>query len=502
MLAAPARSTLISVLVALSLGITTLALPASTEASAGLTLRRTTLSNEFVGEVLLRGVPSSLLQYITFTVVPKVGSTAKAITVTYSKAYLVAQRKLGSRVKEATIPIFGLYPGFNNTVRITVKEIHRREKSITVRMRTAAYTSFFSAATRVNVTPRNKLIDLSYSYMLVRHLRNELGPVVIDIDGNVRWVGRPGLNSQGAFFWNGSIYLDNGEGNSGGSKLFRMQMNGVRTEVADFASEGVWGLHHNYDLGKSGLLIEVNATIDGAVHVESTIFEVSQTGNIIERWDINQIIRQAMISGGDDPTAFVRDGDDWFHSNAATYWAENDTLVVSSRENFVIGIGYSDKQIKWILGDRSKAWANYPSLLGYALTLTPGSVAPIGQHSVSITADGNLLLFDNGFQSVNHTPAGNHRTFSAPRKYALDLTSKTATEVWSFSHDEEIYSPICSSVYQQGSSYLINYAHGSDGYLHLMGFGAGDTTAFEYKWLGNCSHGWNASILNLEGLRY
>lgn len=496
------KPTLIAVLTATVLTLSVLSTPATAEAATGLSVRRATTSSEFAGQIVLRGVPSSLLQYITFTVVPKSGSTAKAISVTYSKAYLVAQHKLGSRAKEATVPIFGLYPGFNNTVRITVKELYRRAKSITVRMRTTRYAGFFSAATRVNVTPRNTAVSLSYSYMLVKHLQNGLGPMILDIDGNVRWAGRPGLNSQGAYFWDGAIYLDNGEGYSGGSKFYRMDMTGALTEVADYASEGVWGLHHNYDLGKSGLLLEVNATVDGASHIESTIFEVNKSGEILERWNITQIIRDAMVMGGDDPSAFVRDGADWFHNNAATYWAATDTLVVSGREDFVIGIGYTDKQIKWILGDRSKAWATYPSLLAYALTMAPGSLAPIGQHAVSITASGELMLFDNGYQSLAQTPAGDSRTYSAPRAYVLDLVAMTATESWNFTHGQEIYSPICSSVYQQGSSYLMDYAHATDGYLHLMGLGSGNATAFEYKWAGNCAGGWNARIISLEGLRY
>jgi len=498
----PAKNTLIAFLASVALAISALAVPATAEAASGLTVRSATVSSEFVGQVVLRGVPSSLLQYITFTIVPKPGSTAKAISVTYSKAYLVAQRKLGSRVKEATIPIFGLYADYNNTVRITVKQIYRKAITTTVRLQTAAYTGYFSAATRVDVTPRNTAVPLDYSYMLVKHLHNGLGPVVLDIDGNIRWTGRPGMNSQGAYFWNGSIYLDNGEGYCCGSKLFRMDMTGALTEVADYASEGVWGFHHNYDLGKNGLLLEVNLNVEGASHVESTIFEVNKSGVILDRWNISQIVRDAMSAAGDNSVNFIRDGDDWFHNNAATYWAATDTLVVSGREDFVIGIGYTDKQIKWILGDLSKAWATYPSLRAFALTMAPGSIAPIGHHAVSITPDGNLMLFDNGYQSFNHSPAGDNHTYSAPRKYSINLVTKTATEVWNFKHNESIFSAICSSVYQQGSSYLIDYAHGNDGYLHLVGVGTQDRTAFEYTWAGQCWDGWNTRIISLEGVRY
>jgi len=74
--------------------------------------------------------------------------------------------------------------------------------------------------------------------------------------------------------------------------------------------------------------------------------------------------------------------------------------------------------------------------------------------------------------------------------------------VWNFKHSESIFSAICSSVYQQGSSYLIDYAHGNDGYLHLVGVGTQDRTAFEYTWAGQCWSGWNTRIISLEGVRY
>lgn len=91
--------------------------------------------------------------------------------------------------------------------------------------------------------------------------------------------------------------------------------------------------------------------------------------------------------GGDDPSVFIRAPDDWFHNNACTYRKSDDSLIVSSRENFVICVDYETSAIKWILGDPTKAWYQYPSLRKFALTLGRDTYPPIGQHSVSITED-------------------------------------------------------------------------------------------------------------------
>ena len=66
---------------------------------------------------------------------------------------------------------------------------------------------------------------------------------------------------------------------------------------------------------------------------------------------------------------------------------------------------------------------------------------------------------DNGLQSLGHTPSGAQRNYASPRKYKLDLDTRTATEVWNFEMGQTINSPICSSVYEDAPlNYLIDYA--------------------------------------------
>ena len=119
----------------------------------------------------------------------------------------------------------------------------------------------------------------------------------------------------------------------------------------------------------------------------------------------------------------------------------DDSLIVSSRENFLICIDYETGAIKWILGDPTKKWYQFPSLRKFALTLAPGSLPPIGQHAPSITYDQNLLIFDNGQNSGFQVPQGEERSYSSPRKYKLDLNAKTATEVWNFELAQSVWCP-------------------------------------------------------------
>ena len=177
------------------------------------------------------------------------------------------------------------------------------------------------------------------------------------------------------------------------------------------------------------------------------------------------IISAAMTAGGDNPSQFVKPAsapapsNDWFHNNAVAYKKSDDSLLVSSRENFVIALDYTTSAIKWILGDESKHWHQFPSLANYSLLIGANTLRPIGQHALSITNDDNLLLFDNGKSSLNHTPTGLDRTYSAARKYQINTQANVATELWNYTANQAFYSPFCSSVYEDSpSNYLVDYA--------------------------------------------
>jgi hypothetical protein len=186
-------------------------------------------------------------------------------------------------------------------------------------------------------------------------------------------------------------------------------------------------------------------------------------------------------------------------------------LIVSSRENFLICLDYGTSAIKWILGDTTKKWYQFPSLRKFALTLAPGSLPPIGQHSPSITYDQNLLVFDNGFESVFQYPRGEHRNYASPRKYTLDLVGRVATEVWNYPAHQNIHCPLCSSIYEDAPyNYLIDYAIVNQGlpggvpvFAQLLGLNAAGETIFYYQYPAlNCGKIYRALPVHLENTRF
>ncbi|MEI6271685.1 MAG: aryl-sulfate sulfotransferase, partial [Chloroflexota bacterium] len=482
-----------------------LLVPAAPARAVGETIGSVTPGAQpFISFVAIDGVAVTRLKSVKFTIAPKSGATARAISGTYSKAYLQSRGYIsGSSI---TVPVYGLYPDRTNQVQLEVSA--QRRVTLSTAITTTAFTGADERFTPGNyevLTPRNPNVRLDYSYIMLKTSMSGNSPLILDVDGEVRWAGTAGLCSQGAILFENGIYADDGCGWASGSTVYRMEMDGTYQSVVNLSGVGVWGLHHNYDPGKRGILVEVNRNdSSGNPNEESFIYELSGSGAILDSWDISAIFRAHIRSAGENPDPWIRDGRDWFHNNSVTFWKQQNQIVVSSRENFVVGIGYTDKKIKWILGDSSKAWHDFASLRSVALTLTGSSIAPMGEHGLSITPRGELMLFDNGEQSYNQDPlrAGDDRGYSAPRRYKLDLRRMRATETWNWDRGQSINSPICSSIYQDGNSYLVDYASESWGSTRLVGLDRNDQIAFEYRYPGVCDTGWNAIPVHIEALSF
>jgi hypothetical protein len=457
----------------------------------------------FISKLSLTASNTAVLKSIQFTITPTPGSVTRPLSGTYANYYLVDRGFENPQTGQITLPVYGLYAGHNNTVTLTYRFMDGSSRQANTTIAAATFNDQgcgYNNPTRLQ--PRTSSTHLSYDYVFDRSACGDFSPVILDSDGALRWVSP--LPTRSALFAS-STFFDNAVYLTQTSQLFRVELDGAVELLADYSNIGVVNLHHNIDPGKTGLFIEPDTTS----YYESTILEVnSSDGTVLKTFNMANIISAAMIAGGDDPSQFVfPTPTDWFHNNGVAYNRADDSLIVSSREDFVICLDHETSAIKWILGDPTKKWYLFPSLRRFALTLAPGSLPPIGQHAPSITYDQDLLVFDDGQNSTFQVPPGVERNYTSPRKYKLDLNSKTATEVWNFDMGQGIFCPFCGSVYEDApNNYLIDYAllpGGATSSAQLLGLDSAENTIFRYQYpTQGCNTAYNSIPIHLENAKF
>lgn len=482
-------------------GIDTPAAPDTQARTANLSvLEQSEGVTPFIKTLVLGINDYNAVESIAYRIAPKEGTHSKPVTVKYPRAYLDREGYYNSASKQIALPVFGLYPGYANNLTLTTTFTDGSTRDDVVTVATAPFVDPARIYSTLAVkTPRTAGSTLNFDYIMIKS--GITTPVVIDTDGNLRWIGS-GVSD-------GFVSMMGANGFVIGSRtspdMYRLKWNGTFT-AAKLSNPGYTFFHHDLAAGKVGMLAQVDASVNGVDKIESILAEIDENGRVLKEWDMGSIFASAMRQGGDDPANFVRDGFDWFHMNSAIYVPEDDSLIISSRENFVVKIDYDTGAIKWLLGDVTKHWyVNYPTLRAYALTLEVG-MPPIGQHALSIASDGTLLLFNNGLASIRNpegTPVGQNLSFSAPSRYAIDEAAKTARQVWTFDNGQAIYSDICSSVYESGqNNYLVNYAVADNRTIaKLVGLDATGNIAFDFEMPTNiCQTSWNAQPVQLQNL--
>ncbi len=449
----------------------------------------------FISIVHLVGQDLDAVQTISYSIEPKPGSVSKPVRVTYTLGALENRGRV--LTGEVLLPVFGLYSGYANAVSIDLHFDDGSIQSIDETLTTTAYTDphgVYDVPVFVKRRAAGSALDFDFFAM-----KSGLGtPVIVDTDGAIRWVGMSDKSHIS------SVFTDNGflTGSQGARSVWRAELDGAEVDWPS-APSVYRRFHHNMEVGKTGFLGELNTATD----FQSTIVEFTRTGGFFKVWNFATIVTDHLRNAGEDPSLLVRPPNDWFHTNSAIYDARDDSLVVSAREHFVMNVDYDTGAIRWVLGDPTKYWWQFPSLRARALTLESGGLYPIGQHALSITRDGLLLMFNAGTPSEHQpagAPIGESRTYSAMSAYRIDTTTMTATEVWRFDYGQTLYSDHCSSVYEAGQSYLISYARvDTRQFARLVGLNSQREVVFDFQYdARGCNTSWNAVPVPLDNMSF
>ena len=194
-----------------------------------------------------------------------------------------------------------------------------------------------------------------------------------------------------------------------------------------------------------------DAPTGSAQVVGDVIVEFAPDGTVVNEWKLLDILDPYRLSyssligiwdgffqsnhGVSPPTR------DWSHSNAVIHDTRDNSIIVSLRhQDAVIKFSRQTGALIWILGTHDN-WD--PEVFGEFL-LTPLTddefFFQYHQHAPKITADGNIILFDNGNNRASpFDPVFQANIFSRAVEYKIDESSKEVELVWEFSDFMSIF---------------------------------------------------------------
>lgn len=376
---------------------------------------------------------------------------------------------------EHEFQIVGLVPGRTNEVTLTIEGsfgIERQRVSFTVDMPDTKS----GYAVQLPVTEGESTAELSDGLFAMVRTNGYLGyGFFFDNDGIMRYeLVTEGLGLDRILYYGNDIVVCSSAGS-----IARIDGLG---RVKTVCNLGSYVLHHDINYcGDNSLVALVERA--GAETVEDVVIEVNlDTGEVTELLDFTTFMDDYVqaythVIGATD-TFFWQAGErDWIHLNTVDYRAENDALIVSSRETSTImkvSNVHTSPQIDYLIGNES-FWAGTP-YEAYSLTKLGDFKYQYGQHSVELDGEGPtegtyyLLMYDNNYWALS-TRSGYSPDLTGT-DVSTDLYNGTASYVYRYLVDENAGTyELVDSFAVPYSSIVSNVAHTPDSTNYVVNSG-------------------------------
>lgn len=150
--------------------------------------------------------------------------------------------------------------------------------------------------------------------------------------------------------------------------------------------------------------------------------------------------------------------------NAFFYNETTQELIMSFRGmDAIISYNYDTGNINYVFTNPNNELFANNVWSEYLVNLESGRY-PEGQHSVIITDDGNIGLFNNGYNRYHGFENGGNdlvsyyeNNYSSGEVYKIE--NKTATLVFSYNDNKKLFSHQYGSIKEYGNNYLINFGY-------------------------------------------
>lgn len=369
--------------------------------------------------------------------------------------------------------LIGLVPGQEN--QVTLEAVNRQgevKQSFTFTIQMPETTS--GHPNRLEATEGESTAEMSDGLFYAMGLSDYYGyTFFFDNDGILRYeMLLDGYHSDRILSLNDQILAC-----VGSSKIARISRIGQVLQVYDL---GRFELHHDFNWGPDGELVALATNTEGETVEDQLIAIDMESGEVTLLVDFSALMNDYFVTTekvSANSSFFWQAGLwDWLHLNSVQYLAEEDAVVVSSRETSTIlkvKNVYEEPAIDWMIGD--EAFWQGTGFAQYSLTREGDFTPQYGQHDVTVIYDDSLpegqyylRMFDNNYWA-NSTRTGYTPTLpdtvgqaltedesivSHVYYYLVDENAGTFQLAWSF---DVPYSSVVSNVQLlEGGNYVVN----------------------------------------------
>lgn len=355
--------------------------------------------------------------------------------------------------KKHYLPIYGLYPDYNNKVEINYTLKNGKKVIKEIEIKTEALPDDFVLPTSVKKDSSKLSNDL---YFFTPSSKGYT--CAYDVNGDVRWYLSNNAVWDNTRLKNGHMMVSTERlVNSPYYMTGLYEIDFLGHIYNEYSLKG--GYHHDYfELPNGNLLVASDDFNNDKGTVEDYIVELDRTsGKIVKSWDLKDVLK--MEDGKSENWSAY----DWFHNNSVWYDDATNSITLSGRhQDAVINIDYQTGKLNWIIGDSNNWSSEYQK---YFFT-------PVGkdfewqwsQHAAMITPEGYVFIFDNGNNkskdSTKYVEASN--SYSRGVMYKIDTTNMTIEQVYEYGKERgsSFYSPYISDVDYLGVNHYLVHSGG------------------------------------------
>ncbi|MBK9258842.1 MAG: aryl-sulfate sulfotransferase [Polyangiaceae bacterium] len=378
------------------------------------------------------------------------------------------------------IPVIGLAPGKTNSIVVTVESAARRKETTTLTFDAPALPADFPpleilTSDPVSMEPGWTLFNVFQFDPQHAGVVVPMGwLVIVNAAGEVVWYHRPPVvPGEARQLSNGHLlyeysHLGLVEIDMLGNAVAQWQAAALKTPVLPGATPvDTATMHHDMAQMPNGHFLTLSTTAVMMSHyptseidpeappgkatvIVDNVVEFDRKGTIVRTWDMSDMLDLKRI-GYDSSSPFwdvfypghAGGTKDWSHANGIAYSEEDDSIVVSLRnQDAIVKFSRETGKLAWIFAPPANWKSPWQELL-----LSPASQLewPYHQHAPKLGPNGKLLLFDNGNCRASpfevRVPA--EQNHSRVVEFRIDEAAKTVTQEWSYggSDTEIFYSP-------------------------------------------------------------